>query len=42
VVAVTENRVTVQGDDVLIRKNRAIVAGTLEGLHVAIDWIPSA
>ena len=31
-----------QGDDVSIRKNRALVAGTLESLHVLIHWIPSA
>jgi len=42
VVAVTENAVKVAGDDVPIRKNRAIVAGTLESLHVLIRWIPSA
>jgi hypothetical protein len=28
-------------DDVLIRKNRAIVAGTLESVHVLINWVPS-
>jgi hypothetical protein len=42
VVAVTEIAVKVAGDDVPIRKNRAIVAGTLESLHVLIRWIPSA
>jgi hypothetical protein len=42
VVAVTENGVRAAGDDVPIRKNRAIVAGTLESLHVLINWIPSA
>ncbi len=42
VVAVTENGARAPGDDVLIRQNRAIVAGTLEGMHVLIDWIPSA
>ena len=40
VVAVTENGVRVPGDDAPIRKNRAIVAGTLESLHVLIHWIP--
>jgi CheY-like chemotaxis protein len=42
VVAVTE--VTASNSDqdkAQIRKNKAIVAGTLEGLHVAINWIPS-
>ena len=42
VVAVTENGVRAQGDDVSIRKNRALVAGTLESLHVLINWIPPA
>jgi hypothetical protein len=40
VVAVTENGVRAPGDDVPIRKNRALVAGTLQGLHVLIHWIP--
>jgi hypothetical protein len=42
VVAVTENGVRGAGDDVPRRKNRALVAGTLESLHVLINWIPSA
>jgi hypothetical protein len=42
VVAVTESAVRAVGDDVPIRKNRAIVAGTLERLNVLIKWIPSA
>ena len=43
VVAVTENGVRISPDDeVKIRKNRAIVAGTLESMHVLINWIPSA
>jgi len=42
VVAVTESAVKVQGDEVPIRKNRAIVAGTLESLHVLIRWIPAS
>jgi hypothetical protein len=43
VVAVTENSVRSSADeDVKIRKNRAVVAGTLEGLQVVIHWIPSA
>jgi hypothetical protein len=42
VVAVTENGVRAAGDDVPIRKNRAMVAGALETLHVLINWIPSA
>jgi hypothetical protein len=42
VVAVTENGVRNSESDVLIRKNRALVAGTLESLHVLINWIPPA
>jgi|SRR5437588_9409214 len=44
VVAVTENGVRGSSNDdvVKIRKVRAIVAGTLEDMHVAITWIPSA
>lgn len=43
VVAVTENGVRSSADeDVRIRKNRAVVAGTLESLRVFIHWIPSA
>jgi hypothetical protein len=43
VVAVTENGVRSSADDsVKIRQNRALVAGTLESMHVLINWIPSA
>ncbi len=43
VVAVTENGVrNGANDDVKIRANRAIVAGTLESMHVLINWVPSA
>jgi hypothetical protein len=43
VVAVTENGVrSGADDDVKIRANRAIVAGTLESMHVLITWVPSA
>jgi hypothetical protein len=43
VVAVTENGVRASEDEnVKIRKNRAVVAGTLENLHVLIHWIPPA
>ena len=41
VVAVTEAGVHSTGDDVSIRRNRGIVAGTLESLHIAISWVPS-
>jgi hypothetical protein len=43
VIAVTENGVRGSADDdVKIRTNRAIVAGTLESMHVLINWVPSA
>jgi len=42
VVAVAEDSVRSPGDDVLIRKNRGIVAGTLESLHILVNWVPSA
>lgn len=43
VVAVTENGMKGSADDEMkIRKTRALVAGTLESLHVLINWIPSA
>ena len=42
VVAVQENSVSSEPERVLIRRNRAIVAGTLEGLHVLINWVPSS
>ena len=43
VVAVTEIGLRFSPDeDVKIRQNRAIVAGTLESMHVLINWIPAA
>ncbi len=44
VVAVSESGVRTANaeDDVKIRTNRALVAGTLESMHVLINWIPSA
>ena len=43
VVAVTENSIKGSAEDeVKIRANRAIVAGTLESMHVLINWVPSA
>jgi len=42
VVAVTEDKASSPGDDVLIRKNRGIVAGTLESLQILINWVPSS
>jgi hypothetical protein len=40
VVAVQEIRVRASGDDALIRKNRGIVLGTLEGLHILVSLGP--
>lgn len=40
VVAVGENAVRAPGDDVLIRKNRGIVLGTLESMHVLVSIAP--
>jgi hypothetical protein len=40
VVAVQENGIRATGDDVLIRKNRGIVLGTLEGLHILVSLGP--
>ena len=43
VVAVTESAVAKSDHDKAeMRKNRAIVAGTLESMHVMINWIPTA
>jgi hypothetical protein len=42
VVAVTENAMrSGADDDVKIRTNRAIVAGTLKSMRVLINWVPS-
>jgi hypothetical protein len=41
-VALAEDKPGTPGDDVLIRKNRGIVAGTLESLHILINWVPSS
>jgi hypothetical protein len=43
VVAVAENSVTGSEDQrVAIRRNKGIVASTLESLHILINWVPSA
>ena len=43
VVAVTENVIKGSAaDEVKIRANRAIVAGTLENMRVLINWVPPA
>jgi len=30
-----------ESDKAQLRKNRALVAGSLEGLHILINWVPS-
>jgi len=44
VVAVQENRVgrPTEAYKIQIRRNRALLAGTLEGLKIEINWVPSA
>jgi hypothetical protein len=43
VVAATESsRAESEQDKVEIRRNKGIVGGMLEGVHVAIKWVPSA
>ena len=43
VVAVAENVAagSSESDKAQLRRNRALVAGTLESLHVVINWVPS-
>ena len=43
VVAVQENGVKgTTEDDAQVRKNRALVAGTLQSAHVVIRWVPAS
>ncbi len=43
VVVVTENSLTSSAEQkVAIRRNKGIVAGTLESMHILINWVPSA
>jgi len=43
VVAVAENSPTGSEEQrVAIRRNKGIVAGTLESIHILINWVPSA
>jgi hypothetical protein len=44
VVAVAENAAagSSEADKAQLRRNRALVAGTLENLHVVINWVPAA
>jgi hypothetical protein len=43
VVAVAESAATgsLESERAQLRRNRALVAGTLESLHVTINWVPS-
>ena len=41
-VAVAENPIGSEADKALMRKNRAVLAGALENLHVLINWVPSS
>jgi len=40
-VAVAETAANSEDDKARLRKNRALVAGTLENLQVLIQWVPS-
>ncbi|MGH9500872.1 MAG: hypothetical protein ACRD3L_17170 [Terriglobales bacterium] len=44
VVAVAESAApgSSEADKAQLRRNRALVAGSLENLHVVINWVPSA
>ena len=43
VVAIQEIGVVGSAEDkATLRKNRALVAGALEGMHVLINWVPSS
>jgi len=42
VVAVAVNGTQTPADEASVRKNRGVVAGTLESLHVLINWVPSS
>ena len=43
VVVVTDAGVAATASDLApIRRNRGIVAGTLESMHILINWVPSA
>jgi len=41
VVAVEESSAHNTADAVAVRRNRGILAGTLEQAHIVIDWVPS-
>jgi hypothetical protein len=41
-ILVEEKPTASEADKVALRRNRGIVAGDLEGAHVAINWIPTS
>ena len=41
-ILVEEKPTASESDKVAVRRNRGIVAGDLEGAHVAITWIPTS
>jgi hypothetical protein len=41
-ILVEEKRTASEADKVALRRSRGIVAGDLEGAHVAIQWIPTS
>lgn len=41
-VAISESVPASDAEKTQLRRNRALVAGALENLHVAINWVPSA
>jgi hypothetical protein len=41
-ILVDEKRAASEQDKIALRRNRGIVAGDLEGAHVAIHWIPTS
>ena len=42
VVAVAEDAASSDDERARVRKNRALLAGTLENLQVLIDWVPAS
>jgi len=42
IVVVSDPGAGSPNDLVLIRRNRGIVAGTLESMHILINWVPTA
>jgi len=43
IVVVSDSTISASANDTAaMRKNRGIVAGTLESMHILINWVPSA